>query len=86
MADVCVIGGGLAGLSAAGATAAADRWIEELVLARWARTGARKLSLGNRQRLGLAAALIAEFAASLISRERLYHGLAQRYVPAEQTG
>ncbi|KOS54016.1 MULTISPECIES: ABC transporter ATP-binding protein [Rhodococcus] len=54
------IAGRLAGLSAAGATAAADRWIEELVLTRWARTSARKLSLGNRQRLGLAAALIAD--------------------------
>lgn len=54
------IAGRLAGLSAAGATAAADRWIEELVLSRWARTSARKLSLGNRQRLGLAAALIAD--------------------------
>lgn len=31
----------------------------ELVLTPWARTSARKLSLGNRQRLGLAAALIA---------------------------
>ena len=29
----------------------------------------------------LAAALIAEGAASLVSRERLYHGLAQRYLP-----
>jgi H+/Cl- antiporter ClcA len=31
----------------------------------------------------LATALIAEFAASLISRERLYHGLATRFMPAE---
>ncbi len=29
----------------------------------------------------LATALIAEGTASLISRERLYHGLAQRYLP-----
>lgn len=31
----------------------------------------------------LAAALIAEFVASLVSRERLYHGLAQRYQPKD---
>ncbi|WP_368680809.1 ABC transporter ATP-binding protein (plasmid) [Rhodococcus opacus] len=54
------IAGRLAGLSPAAARAAADRYTTELVLASWAHTRARKLSLGNRQRLGLAAALIAE--------------------------
>jgi len=52
--------GRLAGLPKRNAHAAADRWIEELALTRWARTGVRKLSLGNRQRLGLAAALLAD--------------------------
>jgi ABC-2 type transport system ATP-binding protein len=52
--------GRLAGLSTRNAHTAADRGIEELALTPWARTGARKLSLGNRQRLGLAAALISD--------------------------
>nr|WP_242653286.1 chloride channel protein [Sphingomonas jatrophae] len=43
-------------------------------------TGSRGLMLPL-----LAAALIAEATASLISRERLYHGLAQRYLPASST-
>jgi H+/Cl- antiporter ClcA len=43
-------------------------------------TGSRGLMLPL-----LATALIAEGAASLVSRERLYHGLAQRYLPAPPT-
>ncbi|MGX6511175.1 ABC transporter ATP-binding protein [Rhodococcus sp. SJ-2] len=57
--NLCMTGR-LAGLSTRAARAAADRGIEELALTPWAMTGARKLSLGNRQRLGLAAALIAD--------------------------
>ena len=34
----------------------------------------------------LATALIAEFAASLVSKQRLYHGLAANYLPAELAG
>ncbi|MFD6859240.1 ABC transporter ATP-binding protein [Rhodococcus sp. NPDC060090] len=52
--------GRLAGLSIRNAHAAADRCIEELALTRWATARVRKLSMGNRQRLGLAAALIAD--------------------------
>lgn len=54
------LAGRVAGLPDGNARVAAERWIEELALTRWARTGVRKLSLGNRQRLGLAAALIAD--------------------------
>jgi ABC-2 type transport system ATP-binding protein len=48
---------GLRGSAAAGAV---DRSIEELGLARWSERPARALSLGNRQRLGLVAALAHE--------------------------
>lgn len=44
----------LHGLSRAAATSAADHWIARLELDRWAGRRARGLSLGNRQRLGLA--------------------------------
>jgi ABC-2 type transport system ATP-binding protein len=44
----------LHGVSVAAARAQADHWIERLELTRWARRRTRGLSLGNRQRLGLA--------------------------------
>lgn len=53
------LAGRLAGLSPAATKAASDDLADELVLSHWAGTPARKLSAGNRQRLGLAAALIA---------------------------
>jgi len=46
----------LRGLSADPARAAADTWTTRLELSRWADRRARGLSLGNRQRLGLACA------------------------------
>lgn len=52
------VAGRLAGLSNREAETASQERIEELTLAQWAATAARKLSSGNRQRLGLAAALI----------------------------
>lgn len=48
----------LAGYSSRDAHAASDEQVEELALAPWAETVAGKLSSGNRQRLGLAVALI----------------------------
>lgn len=54
------LAGRLAGLDRAATTAAATDLCGELVLTRWTGTPARKLSAGNRQRLGLAAALIAQ--------------------------
>lgn len=47
----------LHGASRAAASAMADAAIDELGLARYARVRARRLSLGNRQRVGLAAAM-----------------------------
>ncbi|ALE06303.1 ABC transporter [Arthrobacter sp. ERGS1:01] len=52
------IAGRLAGLTAQSARAAASRMAEELLLTPWWGKRSRALSLGNRQRLGLAAALI----------------------------
>ncbi len=49
--------GQLHGLSPAMADARADDWIRRLALTRWAHRPARHLSLGNRQRLGIACAL-----------------------------
>ncbi|UOT01584.1 ABC transporter ATP-binding protein [Rhodococcus opacus] len=54
------IAGRLAGLSRPAAARAATRWAEEFALTGWARSRARTLSLGNRQRVGLAAAWIAD--------------------------
>lgn len=54
------IAGRLAGLSASSARTAARALTEELLLTPWWGKRARALSLGNRQRLGLAAALIAD--------------------------
>lgn len=51
------LGARLHGASRAEASAMADAAIEELELTRYARVRARRLSLGNRQRVGLAAAL-----------------------------
>jgi ABC-2 type transport system ATP-binding protein len=47
----------LHGLERQRASGAADAWIERLELGRWADRRARGLSLGNRQRLGLACAV-----------------------------
>jgi ABC-2 type transport system ATP-binding protein len=47
----------LRGSHRADATQLASRWVEKLGLSRWASTRARALSMGNRQRLGLAVAL-----------------------------
>ncbi|WP_062305722.1 ABC transporter ATP-binding protein [Demequina subtropica] len=49
-----VLAARLHGLDRADAEAAASSWIARLELGRWAGRGARGLSLGNRQRLGLA--------------------------------
>lgn len=54
------VAGRLAGLGTKPAAEAANRMMSELALTRWARTRTRNLSGGNRQRLGLAAALIAD--------------------------
>lgn len=54
------IAGRLAGLPDRAARRAAQRVGEELVLTRWWDKRARTLSMGNRQRLGLAAALLAD--------------------------
>lgn len=54
------VAGRLAGLSGPDARAAAGRVAEELALLPWWEHRARALSAGNRQRLGLAGALIAE--------------------------
>jgi ABC-2 type transport system ATP-binding protein len=51
--------GRLAGLGRSSARRAAGTLIEEFALTKWARTAGRRLSLGNKQRLGLAAALTA---------------------------
>lgn len=53
------LAGRLAGLSAVKATTTSAAVIDELTLGTWERTPARKLSTGNRQRLGLGAAVIA---------------------------
>jgi ABC-2 type transport system ATP-binding protein len=53
-----VIAGRLHGLSRARSEAAADRAIQQLRLIHWADRKARALSSGNRQRLGLAGALL----------------------------
>ncbi|MGA7206786.1 MAG: ATP-binding cassette domain-containing protein [Specibacter sp.] len=55
-----LIAGLLAGLGARAAKSAAATIAEELLLTQWWGKRSRALSLGNRQRLGLAAALIAE--------------------------
>jgi ABC-2 type transport system ATP-binding protein len=47
----------LHGMSRAGAIRAAEHWIDRLALERWSGRRARELSLGNRQRLGLACAV-----------------------------
>ncbi|GAB3256817.1 ABC transporter ATP-binding protein [Arthrobacter pigmenti] len=52
------LAGRLAGHSSRDARAASHERVEELALAPWAETVAGKLSSGNRQRLGLAVALI----------------------------
>jgi ABC-2 type transport system ATP-binding protein len=54
-----VLAGRLAGLNRNAAHGAAGDLIEEFALAKWAATLGRRLSLGNKQRLGLASALIA---------------------------
>lgn len=54
--DNIVLAGRLHGLGRGDATAAAGRWIDRLELHPWERARARELSLGNRQRLGLACA------------------------------
>nr|WP_282099574.1 ABC transporter ATP-binding protein [Arthrobacter sp. E3] len=54
------IAGRLAGLNRADAHAAASRLGEELLLSKWWTRRVRTLSLGNRQRLGIAAALVAD--------------------------
>ncbi len=56
VSDNIVHAGRLHGLGRHEATAAASEWIERLALDRWANVRARALSLGNRQRLGLACA------------------------------
>lgn len=60
VADNLRIAGLLAGLDRPAARAAAERVAEELALTPWWRRRARTLSLGNRQRLGLGGALLAE--------------------------
>ncbi|WP_062383131.1 ABC transporter ATP-binding protein [Demequina iriomotensis] len=52
--DNIVLAARLHGLDRAAAVAAASSWIARLELERWAERKARGLSLGNRQRLGLA--------------------------------
>jgi len=54
--DNIVHAGRLRGLGRDEAAAAAGVWIDRLALHPWARARARELSLGNRQRLGLACA------------------------------
>ncbi|MHA7264378.1 ABC transporter ATP-binding protein [Arthrobacter sp. TMN-37] len=53
------VAGRLAGLEPGRARTAARDLIEEFALTKWAGTQCRRLSLGNKQRLGLAAALTA---------------------------
>lgn len=53
------IAGRLAGLPDVAATASGSAMAQELALTRWWKRRVRTLSLGNRQRLGIAAALIA---------------------------
>ncbi len=53
------LAGRLAGLGPDRARAAAGNLVEEFALTKWAGTQGRRLSLGNKQRLGLAAALTA---------------------------
>lgn len=60
VAQNLVIAGRLAGLDAVTARAAASRLAEELLLTAWWSRRSRTLSTGNRQRLGIAAALIAD--------------------------
>ncbi len=60
VADNLRIAGLLAGLDRSAARAGAERIAEELALTAWWRRRARTLSLGNRQRLGLGGALLAE--------------------------
>ena len=50
--------GRLRGLAPADASAAADAVVDELALGHWARRRTRTLSLGNKQRVGLACALV----------------------------
>ncbi|GGJ88892.1 ABC transporter ATP-binding protein [Streptomyces camponoticapitis] len=52
--------GELHGMSRAGARAAADRWIERLEVSSYASEEVQNLSLGNQQRVQLAAALVHE--------------------------
>ncbi|WDV51842.1 ATP-binding cassette domain-containing protein [Streptomyces coeruleorubidus] len=52
--------GELHGLPSAAARAAADRWIERLELSKYASEEVQNLSLGNQQRVQLAAALVHE--------------------------
>ena len=54
------IAGRLSGLNRADAHAAALRLGEEMLLSKWWTRRVRTLSLGNRQRLGIAAALVAD--------------------------
>ncbi|MDJ0314820.1 ABC transporter ATP-binding protein [Arthrobacter sp. H35-D1] len=54
------IAGRLSGLGLGSGRAAARRLAEELLLTKWWTRRARTLSLGNRQRLGIAAALVAD--------------------------
>lgn len=54
--DNIVLAARLHGLGRDDATVAAGVWIDRLALHPWARARARELSLGNRQRLGLACA------------------------------
>lgn len=60
VADNLRIAGLLAGLSRPKACAGAERVASELALMPWWRKRARTLSLGNRQRLGLGGALLAD--------------------------
>jgi ABC-2 type transport system ATP-binding protein len=60
VADNLRIAGLLAGLDRPAARAGAEHIAEELALTRWWRRRARTLSLGNRQRLGLGGALLAD--------------------------
>lgn len=48
----------LHGMSVASASSAARCWIDRLLLSRWEHRPVRTLSLGNRQRLGIACALV----------------------------
>jgi ABC-2 type transport system ATP-binding protein len=60
------LAGRLAGLGRRAASTAAGDLIEEFALTKWAGTPGRRLSLGNKQRLGLASALTAAPAAVIL--------------------